>query len=80
MHIIVEMFTTYIVPITAAWDFLGVKRIIMITITGGGKNKFGNTPLQSNKYNIIKMTKKNILSYNVYVKNKLYLLISLSFF
>lgn len=30
----------------------------MIAITGTGKNKFGNTPLQSNKYNIIKMTKK----------------------
>lgn len=37
---------------------LGVKRIIIITITGRGKNKFGNTPLQLNKYNIIKMTKK----------------------
>lgn len=45
---------------------LGVKRIIMVTITGRGKNKFGNTPLQSNKYNIFKMTKKKIYYHTMY--------------
>jgi len=56
---IVEMFTKYIMVLRGCVGLLGVKRIIMITITGRGKNKFGNTPLQSNKiYNIIKMTKK----------------------
>jgi len=76
----VEMLTKYIMVLRGCVGLLGVKRIIMITITGRGKNKFGNTPLQSNKYNIIQMTKKNILSYIVYVTNKFYLLVSLSLF